>query len=258
MARAVWSGSLSFGLVNIPVNMYSATQPTTLGFHLLRKEDLSPIKYVRVARADGSEVPYEDIVRGYEYNKGDYVVLTDDDFEKADVKKTRSIEIEDFVNQSEIDPVYFEKPYYLAPTDGAAKPYALLVESLKKTKRVGVARFVMRAREHIGIVRPYKNTLTLEQIRFQSELRPIINLDTRKDIAGNDKEIDMAIKLIDQMTEHFEPSHYKDTYKNELKEIINEKVEKGSIRPRSEEPKTTEFVDLMGQLRKSLEAAQTK
>lgn len=258
MAHAIWSGSLNFGLVNIPVNLYSATKPETLNFNLLRKEDLSPINYVRVARADGQSVPYTDIVKGYEYKKGDYVVLTEDDFRKADVKKTESVEIIDFVKKDEIDDIYFEKPYYLEPTRGAAKPYALLVEALRRSGKVGIARFVMRSREHLGVVRPHDDLLILEQLRFDSEIRPVADLKIPEVEEKNAKEIDMALKLIDQMTEHFNPKDYKDTYNEELLEIIEEKAEKGTVRPRGEEPKVTDFANLMEELKKSLKEAQTK
>lgn len=258
MAHAIWSGSLSFGLVNIPVNLYSAIKPETLGFNLLRKEDLSPINYIRVARADGNEVPYDDIVKGYEYQKGDFVILTDEDFKKADIKKTQSIEIVDFVDENEIDKIYFEKPYYLEPTRGAIKPYALLVESLRRSGKVGVARFVMRTREHIGVVKPYENLLILEQLRFESEIRPTEDLNVPAEVDKSEKEIEMAIRLIDQMTEHFNPTEYKDAYSQELLEIIEEKAKNGTFQPRGEEPKVTDFANLMTELRRSLKDAQNK
>lgn len=258
MAHAIWSGSLSFGLVNIPVNLYSASTPQTLNFHLLRKSDLSPINYVRVARADGQEVPYDDIVRGYEYRKGDFVVLTDEEFKKADVKKTQSIGIVDFADEDEIDSIYYERPYYLEPTRGAMKPYALLVEALKRSKKVGIARFVMRTREHLGVVRPHEDMLVLEQLRFDSEIRKVEDLKIPESTAKNSKEVEMAIKLIDQMTEHFDPKEYKDVYNEELLEIIDEKAKKGTVKPRGEEPKVTDFTNLMAELKKSLEKVPSR
>jgi DNA end-binding protein Ku len=152
--RAIWSGALSFGLVNIPVKLYSATAGMGLDLTMLHKKDISPIRYARICRADGKEIPYEDIVKGYEYQKGDYVILTDEDFKKASVEKTKAIEIESFVKESEIDPIYFEKPYYLEPEKGAQKAYALLRESLKKSKKIGLAKFVLRNREHLAAIRP--------------------------------------------------------------------------------------------------------
>lgn len=210
---------------------------------------------MRIARADGKEVPYDDIVRGYEYKKGDFVVLTDADFKKADIKKTESIEIIDFVNQTEIDPIYFEKPYYLEPTKGATKAYSLLAKSLQKTNKVGLAKFVMRNREHIGIIKPEGDMLILEELRFDSEIKSIKDLNIPKNEVKNNKEIDMAIKLIDQMTAHFDPKDYEDTYNDELLEIIDEKAKKGTVKPRSQEPKATEFMDIMAELKKSLKNA---
>lgn len=255
MPHAIWSGSLSFGLVNIPINLYTATISETLDFDLLRKKDLSPIRYARVAKADGKEVAYNDIVKGYQYEKGDYIVLGEDDFRKADVKKTESIEITDFVIEDEIDSIYFEKPYYIEPARGAAKPYALLLESLKKSGKIGIAKFVMKNREHIGILKPHNNMLVLEQLRYESEIKPVDELEIPKESADDKAKIDMAIKLIDQMTGHFDPSDYKDTYNEELLEIIDEKVEKGKIKPRSEEPKMTDFKNIMTELKRSLRAA---
>lgn len=256
MAHAIWSGSLSFGLVNIPVRLLSATKPQALTFHLLRKEDLSPISYVKVARVDGAIVRPDHIVKGYEYHKGDYIILSDDDFKKADIKKTGSIEIMDFVNENEIDAIYFEKPYYLEPTKGAAKPYALLVESLKRSSKVGVAKYVIRNREHIGVIRPHDDLLILEQLRYDSEFKSPEVVDVQSTEIKTSKEIDLALKLIDQMTEHFNPKEYKDTYNEELSGIIQEKAKKGTIEPRGEEPKTTEFVNIMSQLKKSLQIAR--
>ncbi len=257
MAHAIWSGSLSFGLVNIPVNLYSASKPETVNFHLLRKEDLSPINYVRVARADGKEVPYEDIVRGYEYRKGDYVVLSEEEIHRADAKKTETIEIIDFVDENEIEGMYYEKPYYLEPSRGAAKPYALLSESMRRSGKIGIAKFVMRNHEHLGVVHAHKDgTLVLEELRFDEDIKPADALNIPHIEAKDEKEIEMAIKLIDQMTEHFDPKEFKDTYKDELMEIIEEKVEKGTVQPRSEEPKTTDFANLMDELKKSLRQAQ--
>lgn len=256
--RAIWSGALSFGLVNIPVKLYSATISETLDFDLLRKEDLSPIKYVRVARADGKEVPYDDLVRGYQYQKGDYVVLTEEDFKRVDPRKTGTVEIIDFVEREEVDDIYFEKPYYLEPTVGASKPYALLVKSLTQSGKVGLARFVMRTREHLGIVKPEGDLLILEQLRFVDEIKPPADLKIPSKEEASGREIDIALRLIDQMTAHFNPNNYKDIYREELLGMIKEKAEKGTIRPRGEQIQATEFTNLMDELRKSLKQAQAK
>jgi DNA end-binding protein Ku len=169
--RAIWLGSLSFGLVNIPIRLYSATVERKLKFNYLHKKDLSPIRHARICREDGQEVPYEDVVKGYEYQKGNYIILTNDDFRKANLRKTGAIEIVEFVREDEVDSVFFEKPYYLEPDREARKAYALLREALRRSGRVGIARFVLKNREHLGIVKPEGNILILNQLRFKSEIK---------------------------------------------------------------------------------------
>lgn len=253
--RAIWSGAISFGLVNIPVKLYSGTDEHGLDFNMLHEEDLSPIKYVRVCRADGEEVPYDEIVKGYEYRKGDYVILTDQDFEKANLKKTKAIDIYDFVPESEIESVYFEKPYYLEPAVGAEKPYALLRQALEKSGKVGIAKYVIRNREHLGAIKPRENLIILEQLRFQGEIRDHQELKLPGEIAEA-SELKIALALIDQLSSHFDPSQYKDTYVTEVKEIIEEKVKGNEIRPKGEAPRPTEVKNLMEMLKKSLEEAK--
>ncbi len=256
--RAIWSGALSFGLVNIPVKLYSATGGMSLDLTMLHKKDLSPIRYARICRADGKEIPYEDIVKGYEYQKGDFVVLTNEDFKKANVEKTKSIEIESFAKASEIDPIYFEKPYYLEPEKGAEKAYALLRESLKKSKKIGIARFVLRNREHLAAIRPEDKAIILEQMRFDEEIRSTSDLtlpDAKK--AGN-REIEIALALIEQLTENFDPKKYKDTYTDELKKVIEAKAKGKPIKAKGKEPQPTEVADIMAMLKKSLEKERVK
>lgn len=256
--RAIWSGALSFGLVNIPVKLYSATGENKLDLDMLHKKDLSPIRYARICRADGKEVPYEEIVKGYEYQKGDYVVLTDEDFKKANVEKTKAIEIQEFSKEAEIDTMYYEKPYYLEPEKGAEKAYALLRESLKKSKKVGIAKFVLRNRERLAAIKPSGNVIILQQMRFDEEIRPVEDLnlpDAKK--AGN-KEIDMALALIEQLTEHFKPEDFKDTYTDELKKVIEAKAKGKPIKAKGKERKATEVSDLMAMLKKSLEKEKAR
>jgi DNA end-binding protein Ku len=211
--RAIWTGALSFGLVNIPVRLYSATSGTGLEFDMLHKKDLSPIRYARVCRADGKEVPYEEIVKGYEYKKGDYVVLTDEDFKKAAPRRTKTVDIFDFVKEDEIDSVYFEKPYYLEPDKGAGKAYSLLREALKKSKKVGLAKFVLRNKEHLAVIKPFGKVVVLNQLRFNDEIRPPEGLDLPGEKVAKGKEIEIALALIDHLTSHFKPEDYKDDYK---------------------------------------------
>lgn len=256
--RALWSGSLSFGLINIPVRLYSGTSDHGLSFNMLHKKDLSPIRYARICKADGKEIPYKDIVKGYEYQKGDYVVLLDEDFKRANLKKTKSIEILDFVEEKEIDPIYYEKPYYLEPGKGAEKAYVLLHESLKKSKKVAVARFVFHHREHIGVVKPYQQLLVLNQLRYESELRPFDQLNLHS-VKLAPQEVKMALKLIEHLSSHFHPKKYHDTYTEELETIIKEKAKGKKHRPsKGKEPKVTDVKDIMHMLKESLETHHRK
>lgn len=254
----MWTGALSFGLVNIPVRLYSAAGEGDLKFKFLRKQDLSPIKYMKVARKDGKEVPFNDIVRGYEYKKGDFIVLTDDDFKKANVKRTKTIEISEFTDEKEIDLIYAERPYYLEPDEGASKPYALLREALKKSGKVGVAEFVLRNKQHLGVIKPTGNVIVLEQLRFNEEIRKPVGLDVPSAKEANSKELTMAVKLIDQLTGHFDPSAHKDSYRKDLVQMIGKKAKGKKIVAKGKEPEPTEVSDLMAVLRKSLDSGRKK
>jgi DNA end-binding protein Ku len=256
--RAIWSGAISFGLILIPVRLYTAVEESGLDLDMLRKQDLCPISYARVCRTTGEEVPYEDIVKGYQYKKGDYVVLEDEDFKRASVRKTQTVDIIEFVDQKEIDAKLLAKPFYLEPTKQARKAYALLREALKKTGKVAVGRFVLRNREHLVILKPEEDLIVLEQMRFADEIKKPAGLDLPASDEASDKEVDIAIKLIDQLTEPFRAAEFHDTYREELKKVIDEKA-KG--KPRTvEEVKlvSTEVPDLMARLRESLEQARKK
>ena len=251
--RAIWSGTISFGLVTIPVRLFSGSQSNSLDLDMLRKDDLCPVKYARVCRSDGKEIPYEDIVKGYEYREGDYVVLEPEDFEKANVRKTKTIDIQDFVMESEVDTIFFQKPYYLEPDKGGDKPYALLREALKKSKKVGIANFVMRNHEHIAVLKPYGKLLLLNQLRYHDEIRDTDELNLPESKLVNDKELKMAISLIDQTTAKFKPEEYEDTYIEDLKKIIEAKAKGKKPKVKGKEPKKSNVVDMMTLLKKSLE-----
>lgn len=258
--RAIWTGSLGFGLVNIPVKLYSGSQSNSgLDLTMLHAKDLSPIRYARICRADGKEIAYEDIVKGYEYQKGDYVVLTDEDYAKANVRKTKTIDIVEFTMAADIDVRYFEKPYYLEPDKGAGKAYALLREALKKSGKVAIAKFVIRNREHLAAIMPVGNALVLNQMRFTNELRTPDGLQFPDATAKSDKkEIDMALNLIDHLTEPFVPEDYHDTYIEELEKVIDAKA-KGKKPPTSgKAPVSTRSKDLMAMLKASLETEKAK
>lgn len=257
--RAMWSGSVTFGLVNIPVRMYSATGGEgKLEFNQLHSKDMSPIRYARICRLEEIEVPYEEIVKGYEYSDGEYVVLEDEDFERANVAKSKSIEIMDFVSESEIDTIYFEKPYYLEPDKGAAKAYALLREALNKTGKVGIARYVIRNREHLAALKPSDDVLVLNQIRYAAELRSAegLNLPAAEEVP--EREMDLALALVNQLTGPFNPEQYSDTYTEELRQVIEEKAAGRVPVPKGKAPEPTEVTDLMDVLRKSLDQEREK
>lgn len=254
--RAMWSGSLSFGLVNIPVRLFSATREEALNFDLLHEKDKSRIRYAKVCRHEEREVPNEEIVRGYEYRKGHYVVLNDEDFEKANPRRTRAVEILDFVQEEEIDSIYFEKPYYLEPDRGSDRAYALLREALKKTNKVGIARYVIRNREHLGVIRPSGDVLVLNQIRYKSEVREAEGLNLPEAEMVEARELDMALSLIDQLTKKFEPEEYRDTYVDDLMRLIEQKAQGKEPEAVAEEPAPTEVVDLMAVLKASLDRAK--
>lgn len=250
--RAVWSGSISFGLVNIPVKMYSGAQAHEgIDLDMLHKEDKSPIRYARICRADGQEIPYDDIVKGYEYQDGDYVVLTDKDFEKADTKKTKMVQLKQFAKESEIDSRYYEKPYYLEPEKGGEHAYALLRDALEKTGKVALGTFAMRARDNMAVIKPLGNALILNQLRFPSDLREPGDIIFPKEQAKKE-ELSMAMKLIDQLTEPFIAEDWHDTYTEELEEIIEDKVKGKKPAKHGKEPAPTKVGDLMASLKASL------
>ena len=249
--RSIWSGAISFGLIHIPVKLYSASQDQGINFDYLRKQDLCRVQYARVCRSTGEEVPWKDTVKGYEYQKGDYVVLTDEDFKKASPKKTNTIDIADFADEDEIDPKFFEKPYYLEPEKKATKAYILLREALKRSKKVGIARFVLKSKEHMAVLKAEDNILVLNQMRFANEIRKPDELEVPNEDV-NKRELDMAVKLIDQLTTHFKPEDYKDTYTKELQELIDQKVKGEAPKVKKETQEPTEVKDLMESLRASL------
>jgi len=256
MARAIWKGSISFGLVNIPIALYPATRREELKFRLLRKGDLSPVNYKRVAEKDGKEVPWDQIVKGYEYEKGKYVVLKDEDFEHVDLEATQTVDIQDFVDQEEIDPIFFYKPYYLEPQKGGDKAYALLRDALKESGKVGVAKVVIKTRQYLAGVKPEDGTLVLELMHFADELADPGKLNVPKKTEVGKREMNMAKSLIDSMSAKWNPEKYKDDYREALMEVIEEKVEAGGKeieeKPRKA-PKPTKVIDLVSVLQKSLE-----
>jgi len=261
MARAIWKGSISFGLVNIPIALYPATRREEFKFRLLRKSDLSPVSYKRVAEKDGKEVPWDQIVKGYEYEKGKYVVLKDEDFERVDLEATQTVDIQDFVHQEEIDPIFFYKPYYLEPQKGGDKAYALLRDALKDSNKVGIAKVVIKTRQYLAGVKPEDGVLVLELMHFADELADPGKLHVPKKTEVGKREMNMAKSLIDSMSSKWNPEKYRDDYREALMEVIEEKAEDGG-KEIEEKPKKarkpTKVIDLVSVLQKSLEQTGTK
>jgi DNA end-binding protein Ku len=255
--RSIWTGDIGFGLVTIPIKLYSATQRSELNFDMLDKRDQSNIRYKRVNAETGKEVEWADIVKGYELD-GKYVVLTEKDFENASPEKTKRIEVLEFVNEDEVDSLYFEIPYYTEPTKSGSKPYALLREALKKTKKAGLSTYVLRNKEHLGLIKVVNNVILLHQIRFQEEIRNTSELNIPKEQNLPAAQVKMAITLIEQMTAKFDLGGFKDTYTEQLLKYIKARAKgKKPIQPKMEVAhKKSE--DLMEQLKASLKVRQKK
>jgi DNA end-binding protein Ku len=257
---AIWKGSLTFGLVNIPVELKTAVRADHISFRLLHEEDLSPVKYERVCQADGETVPWNEIVKGYEYEKGKFVVLTDADFKTAALEQSRTIDILDFVKQDEIDPRYFETPYYLVPTKGGEKPYALLREAIRSTGSVGIGKIIIRQTQHLAGVKVIGDALVLEIMRFASELVDATEFNFPRRDAVRPQELQMAEQLVGNLAEPFDPTRYTDDYRANLMKVIKAKM-KGK-KPKLEEPEgqapDSGVLDLMSRLRASLEEASGK
>ncbi len=258
MARAIWSGTISFGLLNVPVKLYSAVSRKTIRFNELRESDSSRVRHKRVAESDGKEVAYDEIVKGYEISPDRYVVLTRDELDELVPDKTRTIDIEDFVDIEQIDPIYFESPYYLGPAPGAEKAYGLLVRAMEGAGKAAIARFVLRNKEHLAAIRPMGKVLTLTTMRFADE---VVSPDELEDVLPDSsprvekREREMAEKLIDSLAANFDPGKYQDEYREQLLSLIEQKGEgKEIVATESEEPEPTKAPDLMAALEESLAA----
>ncbi len=256
MPRAIWKGSISFGLVNIPVGLYSATRPgNDIKLRMLRSKDQSPIKYKRTAEADDKEVPWEEIVKGYEYEKGEFVIVTPEDFEKVNVASNQTVDIREFVDLADIDPMFYDQPYFLAPEKGGDKAYSLLREALEKSGKVGIAKVVIKTREHVAAVKPLGKALVLELMHFADELADPNELSLPSS-EPNKKELAMAEQLIGSMAGKWEPEKWKDDYREALMKLIEEKVAAPGkeVKASKVSRKPTNVVDLVSVLQESLKA----
>jgi DNA end-binding protein Ku len=250
--RPIWKGAISFGLVNIPVKLYSATENEKLSFHMLYRKDLSQIRFKRVAEATGEEVPADQIVKGYELEDGKIVTITDEELKEASPEKSTGIDIQAFVSEKEIDTLYFDKPYYLAPDKGAAKAYTLLRDSLAKSGKVGIAQFVLRNREHLCALKPYKDVLVLNLLRFAGEIRNPSELSIPKDQKISANEVMLATRLIEGLTTTFDASQYTDTYSQDVRKMIEAKAKGQKAKAPARAPAAGKVVDLVAALQESL------
>ena len=255
--RPTWKCSISFGLVYIPISVYPATREEKLSFRQLRKTDLSPIKYKKVAETDMKEVPAEQIVKGYEYEKGRYIVLSDEDFEKVRIESTHSIDITDFVDLEDVDPKFFYKPYFLEAQKGGEKAYALLHKALSGTGKIGIAKVVISNREYLAAVKPDGLFLVLELMHFASEVLTPEELNRPK-TELNDKELKMANALIESMSSDWQPEKYRDEYRDAVMEIIETKAKNKQLPPApATSPRSTNVVDLVKVLQESINRSQS-
>jgi DNA end-binding protein Ku len=258
MPRSIWTGAISFGLVNVPVKLYSAVSKKTVRFHQLHESDGVRIQQKRVCPADGEEVPWDDIVKGYEISPDRYVIVTPEELEALDPKKTKTIDIEEFVDLEEIDPLYYDHPYYLLPGQGAAKPYKLLADAMREASKVAIARVVIRTKEQLVAIRPVGDVLAMATMNFADE---VVDPDSFDEAPGEDvdttkRELEMARQLIDSLTAEFEPTKYHDEYREAVLDMIERKSEGEEIvlQPAAEEPE--KVPDLMAALEASLAAAK--
>jgi DNA end-binding protein Ku len=259
MATAIWKGALTFGLVNIPVRLQSAVRASDIRFRMLHEDDLSPVKYQRICEKEGKPIPWGEIVKGYEYTKGRYVVLDDDDFRRAALESSKQIEVLDFVEQQEVDPRFFDTPYYLVPEKGGERAYALLREAIRATGTIGIGKITIRTKQHLAGVKVVGEALVLDLMRFSHELVESGEISFPDADEVRPKELTMAKQLIENFTSEFEPEKYTDEYRENLMEIIQGKLKGKKVDfPEPETPDATGVIDLMSRLRESLEQSRGK
>ena len=260
MPRSMWSGAISFGLVNVPVKLYSAVSRKTVRFHQINRETGHRVAQKRVDSMTGEEVAYENIVKGYELTKDRYVIITPEELESLDPEKTRTIDIEDFVDLEEIDPIYYDHPYYLVPDKGAAKAYGLLLQAMQESEKVAIARVVIRSKEQLVAIRPAPGgVLTMETMIFADEVVPTEEIDElpgAKELKVSDREVKMAQQLIDSLSSDFEPEKYRDEYREKVLELIERKAAGEEIAVQPEAPEPKKVPDLMAALEASLAAVK--
>ena len=262
MPRVLWKGAISFGLVNIPVGLYSAEKRNELSFTMLDRRDMSPVGYNRINKETGKDVPWDQIVKGYEYEEGKYAVMSDEDFRAANVRATQTVDILSFVEAQEIPFTLFETPYYLAPDKRGEKGYALLREIMQRARKLAITQVVIRTRQYLAAMIPLGNMLVLNTLRYPDEMKPGKDLDVPGELKGmkvNEREIDMAMKLVEEMTEPWKPSQYHDTYREDILARVHEKIKAGETETITEantekaQPRSAQVIDLMALLKRSVE-----
>lgn len=268
MARAIWKGTISFGLVNVPVELYPAAQSHQLSFSMLDKRDFSPVGYKRYNKTTGAEVPWAEIVKGYEYEKDQYVVMSEEDFRRANVQQARSVEISTFVDAQSIPPQYFETPYYLVPGERGQKVYALLRETMRTTGKVGVGQVVIRTTHHLAAVIPVGDALMMITLRYANELRAQKEFDfppmALKTVGVTAKELELAKRLLADMAGEWKPEDFEDTYNEDLMQRIEDKVKRGETKVLTkpehdtDEPRSAKVIDLMELLKQSIDKTGTR
>ncbi|HWJ03986.1 MAG TPA: Ku protein [Verrucomicrobiae bacterium] len=255
--RTMWKGAISFGLVNVPVKLYTATESSDIKFNFLHSRCKTPIKYEKRCPTCDEVVSPEEIVRGYEYEKGKYVIMREEDFDDIAIEQTRTVDIIDFVDLADIDPIYYAKTYFLVPNDGGQKAYALLRKAMEESGKIAIAKVVIRSKQHLAAVRVYENCLVMETMFFPAEIRSPVGLtELNYETKLNEGELKMAVDLIENLAEHFEPGKYTDDYRKALLEVIESKIEGKDVAVLPARPETGKVIDLMEALRASIQLAQ--
>src|ERR1700738_4028794 len=246
--KSIWKGSIAFGLVNIPIRLYAATESQGLASHMLYRKDLSRIRFQRIAESTGKEVSADEIVRGYEVDKNQYVILSDEELDEVAPEKSSVIEIQEFVDESEISSLYFDNPYYLEPDKSAGKAYALLRDALGKSRKVGISQFVLRNREHLCALKAMDEVLVLNALRFASEIRDTSDLSLPQKEKITQNELNLALQLVEGLTDKFDPKKYRDTYAEEVKKVIDAKAKGQKIKAPAKSAPSTKVIDLTAAL----------
>ena len=252
--KAIWTGHVSFGLINIPVRLFSACEEHPITFDLLHKTDLSPIRYAKICKEEDKEITYTDLVKGYEYQEGQYIVIDENDLKIPE--RVKSIEIKQFARLEEVDFIFFERPYYLEPGKGGEKAYALLRETLRISKKVAIVKFIIRNKEHLGLLKEYQNIIILDQMRFPEEMRNSDELKLPSEDLITKTEMDMSLKLVNQLTKKFNPKNYRDEYTEQLKELIEAKLRKKPLPKKTIIKKSSKIHDITALLEASLKSTK--